>query len=768
MSNDHTLDSLLARRTAALSAGVLSREPLTLLSLCQRQARQRGEQCAYRFFWDDGSDTSITFGQLDQRAREIASVLSSTVGSGHRALLIYPPGLQIIQAFFGCLYAGVLPVPATHPRPRRPLTRITAIAEDSQAAVALTTGETLDSLDMDRLPPALDELNWLATDELPPSTAADWTAPRVSPDDAAFLQYTSGSTSVPKGVTITHRNLLVNLEMIRVGFGIEATEANETTGVGVSWLPPYHDMGLIGGILESLYVGGCAVLMSPNSFIRRPERWLQLISDHRASVSGAPNFAYDLCVRNIAREKRAQFDLSSWRVAFCGAEPVCADTLRRFTEAFAPSGFREEALYPCYGMAETTLLASGGDWRRRPRIISVNRSRLLDANIAEPSNNGSDGKDVVSCGQTILDQTLKIVEPSSGTCCSPGHVGEIWIKGDNVSPGYWDKDVDGEATFDNVLNETGERSYLRTGDLGFILDDHLYVTGRLKDLLIFRGRNHYPHDIESTAQQVHPCLIPNSGAAFSVECDGGEELVLVQEVDRAYRGTDLDEVVRAIRRDIVGEHEVDALAVVLIRQASLPRTTSGKVQRSRCRELYQAGDLKILARWDRPTTTSPDAGGDATRAESRIWKTPPIATTREGARRERDLQHLAEQIETQLLQWLHERGGVPAEELDSDRPFAEYGVDSLAAVELSTELETWAGVQLSSVTAWEYPTPATLSRYLASEIAPPASQVSSEAEPSPAPNASEFEQLLAEIEGLSEEEAASVMRQERSADPREF
>jgi acyl carrier protein len=555
--------------------------------------------------------------------------------------------------------------------------------------------------------------------------------------------------------------------MIRVGFGIEANDGDTTAGVGVSWLPPYHDMGLIGGILESLYVGGCAVLMSPNSFIRRPERWLQLISEHRASVSGAPNFAYDLCVRNIPAEMRSQFDLSSWRVAFCGAEPVRADTLRRFAEAFAPCGFREEALYPCYGMAETTLLASGGDWRSRPRIITVDRSRLLAENIAEPCRNGSDGQDMVSCGRTILDQTLRIVEPGSGTCCPDGHVGEIWVKGDNVSPGYWDEAVDAGSAFGNVLNGTGDRPYLRTGDLGFMLDDHLYVTGRLKDLLIFRGRNHYPHDIELTAQQAHPCLVPNSGAAFSIEYNGEEELVVVQEVDRAYRGIDLDAVLLAVRREVVAEHAVDPLALVLIRQASLPRTTSGKVQRSRCRELYCAGELKVLSRWDRPGMSSSDAGEEDARPKSEIWNVPPLVNVGDGEQRERDLRQLAEQIETQLLRWLHERGGVPDEELDRDRPFAEYGIDSLAAVELSTELETWTEVPLSSVTAWKYPTPATLSVYLANEIAPPAAHVTQDEEPPLEPDASDFERLLAEIEGLSEEDAATAMRQENSADPRE-
>ena len=343
----------------------------TLPALLQHWAAETGDLFSNRFIGDDDQETSLTFAELDTRAKSIAAALSGLVEPGQRALLVFPPGLDFVEAFFGCLYAGVLAVPATHPKPRRPMTRIATIAKDSGASILLTTRQTMDALDLDRVPESLKTMRWFAADDVPDETANQYEPRNIAADDIAFLQYTSGSTSDPKGVIITHSNLMYNLEMLRVAFGLEHSYGGASTAATVGWLPAFHDMGLIGGILEPLYVRSCSVLMSPASFLRRPGRWLQSISDNRSLINGAPNFAFDLCVRKIPAEVRETLDLSCWRVAVCAAEPVRAETIQRFTEMFAGCGFREEAFFPCYGLAEATLLASADDWKLPPRVIRV-------------------------------------------------------------------------------------------------------------------------------------------------------------------------------------------------------------------------------------------------------------------------------------------------------------------------------------------------------------------------------------------------------------
>jgi len=732
---------------------------LTLGDLLRWRAAGSPDLCAFRYLRDDGGVSCLTYGELDRRARTIAAAIQPDVELGQRALLVYPPGTEFIAAFMGCVYAGVLAVPSTQPRPNRPMTRIAAIAKDSRAVMALTTKSLRGMLDASRLESSLQGLNWIATDDLGSIDFRDWRDPGVDGDDLAFLQYTSGSTSDPKGVMISHRNLISNLEMIRCAFGITLSGDGQATDVGVSWLPPYHDMGLVGTILEAIYAGGTTILMAATSFLKRPKRWLQAISDYGASVSGAPNFAYDLCLRKVDPQTRAKLDLSRWRVAFCGAEPVEAETLRRFADAFAPCGFREEAFYPCYGLAETTLLATGGDCNTPPRILNVSRSRLLNEGIAVPTNFNGDHRALVSCGRPIHDEQLVIVDGTTRDRCPPGKVGQIWIKGPNVASGYWRRDGENDSTFAARIAGSQEGPFLRTGDLGFVIDDQLYVTGRQKELLIVRGRNHYPRDLERTMQTAHECLLPMAGTAFSIDAQDGEEIVLVQEVDRAFRSINLDQVIHTIRRVVAEEHEVEIHAVVLIRQASLPRTTSGKLRRHVCRQRYLDGDLKTLAQWTRPRDhLRADEGCDQSPSSgSGCWSPLPLPTRTDGTPDESEMERVAELIEAQLLEWLRDRGGVADELLDRDRPFAEFGIDSLAAVELIAELETWSGVELSSVTAWKYPTPAALARHLTRAIYRGDRNNETEAEDIQGADDDELQSLLAEVERMSDEEALSTL-----------
>jgi acyl carrier protein len=541
----------------------------------------------------------------------------------------------------------------------------------------------------------------------------------------------------------------------------------------VFWLPAYHDMGLIGGILTPLYMGGRSVLMSPASFLQRPMRWLQAIHDYRATISGAPNFAYEYCVRRTTREERGTLDLSRWRLAFCGAEPIRAETLQHFVDAFSPAGFRMDAFYPCYGLAETTLLAAGPNFEDEPRILTVNRAALGEHRVVEAIGEPAEmTQRLVGCGPAVNGHAIVIVRPESATECVENEVGEIFIQGPSVAQGYWNQAEETEQVF-GARVEGREGRFLRTGDLGFFRDGELYITGRLKDVIIIRARNHYPQDIEQSAEEAHPAVLP--GAAFALEGDeGDEQLVVVHQIDRQFRGANMDDIVRAIRRAIVEQHELDPHAIVLIRQTSLPITSSGKVQRNLCREQFLAGELKVVHSWTNPAPKTapakatangrldvhldggpPRLGGPAVGAANRAASIEPSAI---------ELDRAAERIEAWLLDWIVRRLGLDAADISRDRPFAEFGVDSLTAVELSQELEDEFKVPLPPIVAWNYPTPAALARYLAEQSLAPA-ETNGEAEnaDAAAPSHTGDERLaalLSEVENLSEDEAARLLAEE--------
>ncbi len=766
----------------------------TMIELLASQATAQPDKNAYIFLDDRDGVTQITFGELDRRARMIAARLQLELKPGDRALLVYSAGLEFISAFFGCMYAGIVAVPATYPKPKRPMPRLQRIALDCDAHVALSTAQTLTTLDPDLLSADAATSQWIATDELNDELADMWQRPIIEQDDLAFLQYTSGSTSDPKGVMVSHGNLLNNLECIRKAFGIFETEEERSSATGVFWLPAYHDMGLIGGVLTPLYMGGRSVLMSPTSFLQRPMRWLQAISDYNASISGAPNFAYEYCVRRTNAEDRAQLDLSHWRLAFCGAEPIRAETLVHFAKAFKPSGFQLRSFYPCYGLAEATLLAAGPDHRKEPHILPVNRTELAKHRVV-PACGEPEAmvQRLVGCGVAAADHTIVIVEPDKNTEMPEGEVGEILIQGPSIAQGYLNRPEENEQVFGAVVPGR-EGKFLRTGDLGFFREGELYVTGRVKDVIIIRGRNHYPQDIEQSAEEAHAAVLP--GAAFALSDEGrGERLVVVHQLDRQFRGADHHQIIQAVRRAIVEHHDLDPYAIVLIRQTSLPVTSSGKVQRNLCREQYLADELKIVHSWVNPAqraTANPSTSGErlsvrihgegvaTQRAGASPPPTPQTASTNgthatnsnsstNGVHRAAvspiEVDRAAERIEEWLLKWLVNRLSMDAADISRDRPFAEFGVDSLTAVELSQELEDEFKVPLPAIVAWNYPTPAALSRYLAEQslgvgepTTPNVPSVTTNGSPlPPAPNDAELAALLAEIENLSDEEAAKLL-----------
>ncbi|MDR1268324.1 MAG: aminotransferase class I/II-fold pyridoxal phosphate-dependent enzyme [Planctomycetaceae bacterium] len=573
--------------------------PPDLIQLVRYQALTQPNATAFTYL-ANGIDEEIVMNNafLDQSARRIAAWLQQKNMFGQRVLLLYPPGLDFIAAFFGCLYAGAVAVPVYPPRKNRSILRIQAVAESAGAAVALTTNDVLKRVgELIDEAPYLREITWQATTMIQEGLEENWKNPGVDANSIAFLQYTSGSTGTPKGVILTHGNLIHNSRVIYSGF------EHSRTGQGVFWLPSYHDMGLIGGIIQPLYCGRPNVIMSPLTFLQKPFRWLAAITKYHGTTSGGPNFAYDLCVRQITEEQIDQLDLRSWSVAFNGAEPVLAETMEAFARKFERCGFRYEAFYPCFGLAEGTLLVSGG-YQKEPPVI-----RLLDAEAL------SVGKAVdampetgkvtrqVSSGKNILaDQRIAIVDPESCVECPERVVGEIWVRGPSMAKGYWNAPEATEQTFHAQIAETNEGPFMRTGDLGFMVEGELFVTGRIKDLIIIRGVNLYPQDIEMTVQRVDQHLRALGGAAFMVQDNSEkhqEHLVIVQELERRFKG-ETEPIFGEIRRAVALEHEIPVEAIVLVKSGSIPKTSSGKIQRHACRNGFLDGSLSEISRWVSP------------------------------------------------------------------------------------------------------------------------------------------------------------------------
>lgn len=685
----------------------LTDDTVDLVGLLRLRAENLGHQRAFTFLVDGESErVHTTYAQLDARARAIAAYLQSEGLSGERALLLFPSGLEYIAAFFGCLYAGVVAVPAYPPRRNANMQRIQAIVGDAQPKVALTTQDVFGWIE-----PVLGEMpdlaavEWKCTRDISTSEASGWTMPDVDPSDLAFLQYTSGSTGTPKGVMLSHGNLLHNTAIISEAF------RPSYAACAVTWLPLYHDMGLIGGIIQPVYFARPNTVMTPTHFLQKPLRWLQAISDTGALISGAPNFAYELCVERITDDEKRQLDLTQWEVAFNGAEPVRAETIDRFCDAFAECGFRREAFYPCYGLAEATLMVSGGDRSKSTTIRSFDGDKL-QAGVATPIDaREPSAMRLVSSGASLLGQEIVIANPETSAEQPAGHVGEIWVKGPSVAQGYWRRPEISKETFDAHLTD-GRGPFLRTGDLGSLVDGELFINGRSKDLIILRGVNHYPQDLELTVEQSHPDLRPAAGAAFAVGGDGAEQLVIVHEVARK-RDIDYDEVLAAIRKELGQKHEVSPLAIVLIRPHSIPKTSSGKIQRHACRNAFEANELRAVAEWKlgagasvyaRRSKPSPSestiellndaskgnlhangANGSATNGSAeRPRSRPPVFANKPEPAPE-------EIVVQQVMQIVRAIAQERAEGLTLDSDIAGLGLDSLERMEIVAELEKQFG-----------------------------------------------------------------------------
>ncbi len=644
---------------------------LELGAIFRWYAERAPERTILRFLGEsDGDEVGLCYAELDARACAVASQLQEAGAKpGERALLLHAPGIDYVVGLVGCFYAGVVAVPAYPPRFSRAEERLHRLIADSRARFALSSRGLIDRTASQRArDPELSRLIWLASDE---AEAGPLQLQRISPDALAVLQYTSGSTSDPKGVMLSHAHLLHNIGALAAAMRMGEEDC------WVSWLPPYHDMGLIGAMLLPLCRGTDLVLMSPMTFVQRPVRWLEAISRYRGTISGGPNFAYELCARRVTEEQAAALDLSSWRIAFSGAERVRAETLRRFGERFvASSGLQPGALVACYGLAEATL---GVTFGTLDQPVAVERLEERDlrggrARLAEP---GERAREFVDCGKPLQDFEVLVVDPEQCTRKQAGEIGEIWVHAPSVAGGYFERPDVTERVFHARLAGEQEqgRTYLRTGDLGYLRGSRLFVTGRVKDLLIVRGQNHYPEDLESTAERAHSATRPGSGIAFSLDEEGEERLVVVQEIDPKRLG-ELTEIESAIKAAVASEHELKVSDLVLVGPGSIPKTSSGKLQRSHCRDLY------VEQAFERLNAPAPEEAPEAP-------------------------QELIECVAACMAELL----GV--EHVAPDADFLWLGGHSLLATQLASRLRDRLHVRVSLQSVFEAPTPAALAALVA-------------------------------------------------------
>ncbi|HEY0195908.1 MAG TPA: AMP-binding protein [Kofleriaceae bacterium] len=616
----------------------------SLVEVLRAHAERRPTQLAFTYLAPDGSvESQLTYAELDRRARGVAAELQREGDvRGERVLIIQPHALDFVTAFFGALYAGAVAMPVVPSRTARMTTMLEALVANGAPSLA-----SVDESFRSKLAGLPGAAHVRIVQGEGAAGADDWREPALDPASLALLQYTSGSTGLPRGVMVTHGNLLHNERMMSHVFRMSA----ETRLV--SWLPLFHDMGLIGNVLHAAYVGSECVLMAPTTFLQSPARWLQAITRHRGFFSGAPDFAYALCADKVSDAELAQLDLSSWKVAYNGAEPVRAATLERFARRFAPAGFDRRAFYPCYGLAEATLFVSGGLHQTAPRTLRV-VSAELQRDVIRLAEREDEGQPLVSCGRLWHEQRVVIAEAGSGQPLPDGRVGEVWLSGPSMATGYFRNPDASRVTFGAHL-ASGEGPFLRTGDLGFLFEGELFIAGRSKDMVIVRGRNHYAQDLEATAEGCDAGLRVGGGACFSVDDEAQETIVLVQEAPRA---ADHGSLARAIRQAIFAQHEVHVARIAFVPAGVLPRTSSGKVQRSTCRARLAAGELRLLHDDDART-----AGGAAVTAGGGAG---PLDQAR-------DLVARALRLD--------------ASALDGDVPLVALGLDSLSAAELRGQLE---------------------------------------------------------------------------------
>ena len=635
--------------------------PGNLVSVIEHHAVRTPDKTVYIFLEDGENEKErVTCSGISERSRAVGASLRDLGAIGDRVLLLFPTGIDFILALYGCFYAGMIAVPAYPPRKNRLNRRFGAILDNARPSVILTNRKI--KADLETLSgevPGLGGTVMLAVEDVPDVMSELWSDPGLRGSDLAMIQYTSGSTGDPNGVVLTHANIIHNSECIKRSFGFDEHL------VGVNWLPNFHDMGLIGCLIQPAYLGASNVIIPPMKFLQDPLCWLRNITKYRATNAGGPNFAYEYCIARINDTEVEQLDLSSVTTMFCGSEPVRKETLTAFARKFGSASFIERQFYPCYGLAESVLIATGGDHRREPVYLSLDVRALEDGKVVR--SGGAPARVLTGCGFPWLGMSVAIVDPERKKPADTDRIGEIWLKGPSVAGGYWNDSKRTSEMFKAYLEGADDGPWLRTGDLGFIHDGQLYITGRLKDLIIIRGSNFFAADIEFSAGNCHEALRHDACAAFSAEVGHEEQVVIVQEVERtAMRSLDEEEVFAAIRNAVVGEHGIQPYAIVLVSPGSLLKTTSGKVRRQAMRQAWIKRELKVVASRE----LAPE-----------ITNIAPMVGFRPGY------------LHEWLINWIAGQMNIAPENIDPDRPLSSYGLDSIMAVSLERDVNTHFGVE---------------------------------------------------------------------------
>lgn len=664
-------------------------------------AESVAEKTAIRFLSYSGNDQALSYQALIAQIHSAAANIRLHCQTGDRAVILLPTGVEFVSWFVGCFFAGIVATPTAVPVQRREWERLGNILRDSEPALLITDGETIEKLKTAGIAQTLQQASVRVIDV---HTAAPMILAeriRITPDMLAFLQYTSGSTGNPKGVMVSHGNLMHNEAILREAL------LSDKNSVLVSWLPLFHDMGLIGQMLLALHSGATLCLMSPESFLRDPLRWLETISRYHGTIAGGPNFAYELCIKKAiaAPERIGNLDLSHWKRAFNGAEPVRSDTLRRFAEVFACCGFKRESLYPCYGLAEGTLIVSGAKKTEGPRFARLNSDQLQHRRICLTATD--DAKEMVASGVALGDQLIRIVDPDTTKVCDANEIGEIWVQGGSVGKGYW-KNPQASAECFDAYTSTGEGPFLRTGDLGFLLDGYLYISSRCKDLIIINGKNFYPQDLERSAETGHEGLRPGCSAAFSIEHNGNEQLVILCEVDpKRVDETELGSVMAAARAAVFEQQNVSVAYIGLYPPQTLFKTSSGKIQRRSCSAAFKENKIRPLAEWTAPlaqeamkkhvvNATEAQCTHDVIKAPAKAVRAFPSRTA----------------IKSWIRQYLVNTHGFSAQDVKDTVPFSDFGFDSAQAVELCAAVSEWLGIDVPTTRMWDCPNIDELSRAL--------------------------------------------------------
>lgn len=654
-------------------------DSISIANLLQDRAEKYPDKKIFTFLKEGEIEAeSLTYQQLLSKSQQLASLLIRKNLSGKVVVLLYPQGLEFIIALFACFYAKIIAVP-TYPPTRNKLKRLQSILNNSDAKLILSNQKVFNK--STKFSSQLIELQWLLTDNLPITTSVDF--PKVESNDIAFLQYTSGSTGQPKGVMISHQNIITNSAFLKEAFELSDQD------ICVSWLPLFHDMGLIDGVIQPIYSNYAIYLMNPTDFVQKPIRWLGALSKFKATRTGGPNFAYDLCVEKISEEDLNKLDLSSVNCLYNGSEPVSSVTLNKFMDKFKETGLKETVFYPCYGMAEATLQVTGIAKRKTPTILRVAKKQLKK-NLLIIEDNPTESISLVSCGYPRLDTQIRIVNPTSKQLAKTIEIGEIWVKGKSISEGYWNNSAITAENFLQTIKDTQETGFYRTGDLGFFYQEELFITGRIKELIIIRGQNYYPQDIERILQDAHPALQNGGTVAFST-IEEKEQLIIVQEIKRTFiRELKEVEVFNAIKNKIATFLEVSVDAIFLVTPFSLPKTTSGKLMRKQCQKDYLTGKLSPISSWEMP-------------------KQNPIANITEEISKPTDKQ---EDFSSFLTHLFAKKSGLPVTQISPNTSFLDIGIDSIYAVDMTVEIEKKLGLKVTATIFWELKTIESIAKFL--------------------------------------------------------